>query len=122
SAGTTASDTASLSVTTVDPAPTLIALPPPSANRFAFGLLGDQGRRYRIQSSTNLADWLAEAAFPAAVFQDAPTNNLKSVIFDSSGADPFSLRLAGHQRFFRATPFHAANEICNNNIKQIRFA
>ena len=50
--GITTSSVATLLVATTDPAAELAALPPTSPGQFAFGLLGDAGRRYRIRSST----------------------------------------------------------------------
>ncbi len=117
SAGTIISQPANLIVTPTDTAPRLGAMQSQGSNAFSFALLGDVGRRYRVYSCTNLIDWIQEAGFPT-VF----SSQLKSVVFDATGADSFILQRLESQKFFRATPFHAINEVCNNNLKQLRFA
>jgi hypothetical protein len=122
SAGVTFSDSASLLVTAADTPPTLVASL--GSTQFAFSLQGEAGRRYRIESSTNLASWLPEASFPAPIFYDAYVfqRPLRSVVLDATGADSFTVQNISQSQFFRAHDFHAVNEVCNNNLKKIRFA
>ena len=121
-AGETVSHKADLFVTVGDTSATFNVLPSQSTSDFRFSLLGETGRRYRISSSTNLTDWAAEASFSTA-FHDANFQlSPKSVIFNSTGADSFTLPCANPQKFFRASCFHAVNEVCNNHLKAIRFA
>jgi hypothetical protein len=120
-AGVISSDIVNLTVTPADTTPVLLA-GPLGANTFNFTLLGETGRRYRIQSGTNLVSWSNEASFPSYFSDPVSQSNLRSVIVAETGADPLAAPAPTDRRFFRATPFHAANEVCNNNIKQIRFA
>src|SRR5207302_3563834 len=39
-----------------------------------------------------------------------------------TGADLFTVANIAQSKFFRAHEFHAVNEVCNNNLKRIRFA
>ncbi|HXI70187.1 MAG TPA: hypothetical protein VNN22_07500 [Verrucomicrobiae bacterium] len=122
SSGSITSQPANLFVTPADTASLLAAIYPQSTNGFSFALLGEAGRRYRIQSSTNLADWTDELSFElsfSTFFSNAP---LRSVVFDLTGADVFTAQSPGSQKFFRAAPFHAVSEECNNNLKMIRYA
>jgi hypothetical protein len=119
---TTLSPPANLVVTATDSAPLLVAQGIGFSNQFAFGVLGEVGRRYRIVSSTNLADWFPERSFASSFYDDPAQSYFRSVIFDLSGSDALGLPIMTQQKFFRAAPFHAVNEICNNRLKEIRFA
>jgi hypothetical protein len=45
------------------------------------------------------------------------------VVIDWTGADRFALQQqTGPLKFWRASTYHATNEVCNNHLKQIRFA
>jgi hypothetical protein len=122
-AGETVSDMATLSVTSADTVP-IMAGNGLQAGQFQFTLTGEIGRRYRIESSTNLAAWIPEADFSSMTFHDAyqSTNAYRSVILEMTGADTFLVPARTQSKFVRTEPFHAVNEPCNNNIKQIRFA
>ena len=122
-AGETASQFATLNVTPTDTSPTL-SIAQQTTNAFDFFLVGDVGRRYRIQSSTNLIHWLPEASFGSTTFYDPYQSQppLRSVVSDSSGTNRLTLARTGAVKFFRTIPFHAANEVCNNNIKRLRLA
>ena len=118
----TLSSQAVLTITATDSAPVLLTQATGGSNQFTFAILGEVGRRYRILSSTDLANWSPERSF-ASLFYDPPAQSyFRSVIFNSSGSDTLGLPIVTQQKFFRATPFHAASEICNNRLKQIRFA
>jgi hypothetical protein len=124
SAGTTLSDAGILTVTPVDIPPLLSAASGSNGSGLVLGVLGEMGRRYRIFASTNLHDWQAQAGFPtrftnySLLSQPIPV----CVVVTESGTNHFAIEGAGKQKFFRATPFHALNEVCNNNLKAIRVA
>lgn len=124
SAGITVSQSAHLSITATDPAPILAAAESFDPNKFAFSLIGEAGRRYRIQSSTDLTNWFSETSFAASTFFDPYQFQLplRSVVSNLSQTNRLSLNRDAPAKFFRTTPFHAVNEVCNNNLKQIRFA
>lgn len=124
SSGATASDTALLAVTPTDIPPLLSAQNVPNSNGFGFslGVLGEVGRRYRIQSSTNLFDWTPQTGFPTPFVNWMNQPAAISVVMAVSGTNYFSLQATGIHKLFRATPFHATNEVCNNHMKTIRAA
>jgi hypothetical protein len=124
-AGAVTSQVATLWMTPNDSTPTLSTAAASTNNDFEFSLLGDIGRRYRILSSTNLGNWLPEVSFPTR----SPLNPnagyqpiLTSVVLDWSGTDGFALPQTASLKLFRASTYHAQNEVCNNHLKQIRFA
>ena len=122
-AGTSLSTPASLFVTSTDVGPVLVPRQSQAEDQFAFVIQGEVGRRYRIQSSTNLADWSAEASFVSAFHDPLPSFGCnRSVVLDGTGTNLFALPCIGPRKFMRAAPFHAVNEVCNNNLKRIRFA
>jgi hypothetical protein len=51
------SDSATLTVVDTNPVPRLVVLPPDNAN-LRFNLTGEPGRWYKVESSTNLNDWI----------------------------------------------------------------
>ena len=118
--GTTSSDWANLAVTPVDVAAELTGTIS-NGSSFVLGFEGEVGRRYRIESSTNLSNWGAEASFPRSFATDSGLTN-GSVVLDWTGTNSFVVPRIGRQKLFRATTFHAVNEVCNNNLKAIRFA
>jgi len=122
SAGATASDTALLAVTPIDIPPLLSAQSVSNGFGFFLGVMGEVGRRYRIQSSTNLFDWMPQTGFPTVFANSMGQPNAISVVIADSGTNYFSLQATGSHKLFRATPFHATNEVCNNHMKAIRAA
>jgi hypothetical protein len=122
--GAVTSQVATLWMTTNDTMSALRAAVGSTNSEFAFSLLGDMGRRYRLQSSTDLRNWAPEASFSTRYFEDAPWGplNVTSVVIDWSGAEGFALPQTTPLKLFRASPYHAQNEVCNNHLKQIRFA
>ncbi len=118
--GAVTSRAAQLFITETDPAPRLEAGAVRPTNAFAFALFGDPGRRYRIQSSTNLANWHPLTEFPSPPGSFDPVSYV-NVVFDSTGADTFTSPLSGPRGFYRAVPYHANNEVCSNRLKQWRF-
>jgi hypothetical protein len=120
-AGTVTSQVATLWMTPNDSTPALSTAAATTNNDFEFSLLGDIGRRYRILSSTNLSNWLPEVSFPTRSPVSYPLVTT-SVVFDWTGADGFTLPQTEPLKLFRASTYHAQNEVCNNHLKQIRFA
>jgi hypothetical protein len=55
--GMNQSDAVTLTVIDTNPVPRLVVLPPNNSN-LRFNLTGEPGRWYRIESSTNLQDWI----------------------------------------------------------------
>jgi len=55
--GITQSDSATLTVVDTNPVPRLAVLPPNNSN-LRFNLTGEPGRWYKVESSTNLQDWI----------------------------------------------------------------
>jgi hypothetical protein len=119
-AGTNVSEAASLVVTPVD-IPAALWGAVSNLGSFVLGFQGEVGRRYRLQSSTTLANWNAEASFPR-IFPAGVGLTNSSVVLNWTGTNSFAVPQTGRQKFFRATAFHAVNEVCNNNLKAIRFA
>jgi hypothetical protein len=78
--GATVSQAANLIITASDTAPALLANAKPASTNFSFSLLGDVGRRYRIQSSTNLLNWNPEKNFPTPF---SPTFDTGRIIWDA---------------------------------------
>jgi len=101
--------------------PTLLASIGTTTNLFQFSLTGENGRNYRILSSSNLIDWNAEMSFSKTPYWPGST----SVIFNSNSPSVLSVTNHDGWRFFRATPYtpvDADAEICVNNLRQIRVA
>jgi hypothetical protein len=115
--GAVTSQVATLWMTAVDTAPALRATSASTNNEFAFRILGDVGRRYSILSSASWSGpWGGEISFPGPW---GPS----SVVIDWTGADRFALQQqTGPSKFWRASTYHATNEVCNNHLKQIKFA
>jgi hypothetical protein len=123
SSGSITSQPANLFVTRTDAKSLLANTYPPATNGFSFTLLGEIGRRYRVQSSTNLNSWAAETTFPTPFDNvDILSSQSKSVVSDFTGADVFVVPNTAPRKFLRTAPFHAVNEVCNDNLKMIRFA
>jgi hypothetical protein len=114
-----------VSSSVVPPALTAIAGP---LGQFGFRLTGEVGRNYRIESSVDLAGWTNEYSFPKNFYpssqfagdEDRPVTT--SVVFNTNGSSVFSVSNAAPGVFFRALQYKPANEICINNLRQIRFA
>lgn len=95
-----------------------------------FQLTGEIGRNYRIETSSDLNVWSNEVAFDMTPYElffgyigpEGPFPNLTSVVFNTNGLS--TLEVAGNapEQFWRAVQYRPANEICINNLRQIRFA
>jgi hypothetical protein len=95
------------------------------SNSFAFSLASESGRYWRVESSTDLVNWLPENSFPSTqvilTSSNAPTT-YGSVAFCTNSLITLIVPANGADKFLRARSYAASNEICNNNLKQIRFA
>jgi len=97
------------------------------SGQFHFSLTGESGRGYRIQSSTNLVDWPPETSFLQFVqypnaYVVSPGYVLTSVIVTTNDERALAVTNLGARKFIRAMLYAPANEICVNNLRQIRFA
>jgi hypothetical protein len=117
--GGTVSDVATLKVTETAEPPQLMAIGS-SAGGFEFKILGDVGRIYRIESSTNLTDWTEEQSFPAEFVYYDTARQKNGLVF--SGTGRFSVPRSSQWKFYRATPYVPSDEVCINNLRVIRFA
>jgi hypothetical protein len=89
-------------------------------NRLQFSLLSDEGRFYRIESSSNLTRWTPATNFLRDVIGSQP--NPTSIVFASNNLMALFLPAMGPALFVRALRYSPANEVCNVNLKQLRFA
>ena len=119
--GVCTSELANLYVTLADVRPALGMFTVQVSNRFEFTLAGETGRCYRIETSTNLLNWSPEKTFPMRL-SALPDTFLTSVVSSSNGVARFSIPADSDRKFVRASRYFAPNEICNLNLKQIRFA
>jgi len=99
-----------------------------ASNSFSFALSGDSGRYYRIESSTDLRNWQPEIAFPNRwpMVTDPPgspwqTNN-GSLVMAAGSNTLFTIPRTAPAKYLRASLYTPTNEICNNHLRQIRFA
>ncbi len=96
--------------------------------QFLFVLTGEIGRNYRIESSSGLAGWTNEYSFPRTPYyfdlpgytHDNPV--LTSIVFNTNDSSIFVMSNDATCNFLRASRYQPANEICINNLRQIRFA
>jgi hypothetical protein len=95
--------------------------------QFMFELTGELGRNYRIESSVDLASWTNEYNFPRYPYSYIPGFNydspfLTSIVFNTNASSTFVMSNTSASKFLRAAQYQPANEICINNMRQIRFA
>jgi hypothetical protein len=119
--GATTSQVARLIVDQINIGPSLGVLSLVS-NRIELALDGQEGRCYRIESSTDLLNWTAEKSFwwrsqPSSIWGD-----LTSVILATNTTTRFTITNTVPRKFLRAVRYAPANELCNLNLKRIRFA
>lgn len=123
--GATTSAPAVLAVSSFNMPPALTAKPG-QFGQFDFGLTGEIGRNYRIEASVDLVEWTNEYSFPRHVYSSSGTDHdnpeLTSVVFNTNGSSSLSVGDAVPWMFIRASQYQPANEICINNLRQIRFA
>ncbi|EEF60288.1 hypothetical protein [Pedosphaera parvula] len=117
--GGTISDVAVLKVTETANPPQLMAAGS-SDTGFEFKILGDVGRIYRIESSTNLSNWTEENSFPKEFIYYGTDRAKNGLVF--SGANGFSVPKTSQRKFYRTTAYVPSNEMCINNLRKMRFA
>jgi hypothetical protein len=132
-AGFTVSQPATLTVSQSN-APISLAVVGTVSNTMMFNLTGENGRNYRLESSTNLVSWTPELNFPQVpyiLFYTATT----SVFFNTNSPTAITVTNNAVRKFFRATPYVIIStnnapcgsqgpdvEICINNLQQTRIA
>jgi hypothetical protein len=120
--GAVTSAPAMLFVSSSNVSPTLTPISG-EGEQFGFRLDGEVGRNYRIESAVDLVHWTNEYSFPIQVFASYGGNPaLTSVIFNTNGSSLLSVSNAVPGKFLRASQYQPADEICINNLRQIRFA
>ena len=122
--GVVTSAPTALRVSAIAAAPILTPISLALSNGFRFTLAGETGRCYRIQSSSDLVNWHDETNFssisvPLVYAQGgAPVS---SVLYSETSNLVLSVPWNVAPKFVRAVVYIAPNEICINNLKQIRF-
>lgn len=119
--GVVQSEAATLTVSDEEIRPELTSIRSPATNHFSFQLCGEAGRYYRIESSTNLQNWQAETSFrdPRPRYS---TEIVTSVVFESNACSSLVIPKSSSQKYVRAVRYAPTNEICNLQLKQLRFA
>lgn len=91
-----------------------------TANELSFLLTGEAGRHYRMESSTNLVDWVPESTLVSrCFFNSRPVSN--SFVFASNGVAKLQVPANWQKKFVRAIRYAPSNEVCNVHLKQLRF-
>ena len=112
---------ATLVVTNFEAPPEFVGLIREDSSTLRCSLSAEPGRKYRIESSTDLVAWSPEATFPIHPEQLSCTN-LTSVLSTSNGLTLFALSNGVSQKFVRAVSYRPGDEICNLALKRMRFA
>ena len=92
-----------------------------SSNSVMFSLTGENGRSYRIESSTDLVNWASELSFPIA----PGFPNSTSIVINTNSPTVLTVTNNSGQKFFRARPYVLNGsdvEICVNHLREIRIA
>src|SRR5205085_502273 len=95
----------------------------PSAG-FQFSLQGEPGRFYRVETSSNLKDWLAQPSFPWDTRIDfyPYSRQLTSIVFPTNSPGFFSIPASNSTRFVRVSRYAPSNQVCNLYLEQIQHA
>jgi len=123
--GTITSPTAALTVSSNVVSPALNVPFPPTSDGFGFTLDGQIGGYYRVESSTDLANWLPEVSFTFSqpfTHDSLGSSKFTSVVYNTNSLISLVVPQNTASKFVRASVYVAPNEICNNNLKQIQFA
>ena len=88
---------------------------------FSFALTGEVGRSYRIESSTNLLNWGWEPDFPGPNVP-SPWPSFSDVIVTTNSSTTLTITNNAARKFIRASHYVPYNDICVNNLEQIRLA
>jgi hypothetical protein len=119
--GVATSDVATLVVTNIQTAPRLAGAVWVNPTKLLFSMQAEPGRRYRIESSSNLVAWLPEKTFPIHPEQ-LSCEVLTSVLITSNTVTSFAISNGFTQKFIRAVSYRALDELCNLSLKRLRFA
>ena len=119
--GGTISDTVNLYVTEATATPRLTSMGN-VIGQFDFSILGEPGRLYRIQSSTNLIDWSEEKSFPKEFiyYGSSSVRQRNGLVYNNQNV--FSVPQSSPHRFYRTTDYVPPLAACINNLAAIRFA
>jgi hypothetical protein len=119
-AGTVISDAAFLGVN-AQTSPARLQSLSKTTNRVEFQVQGEPGNYYRIESSTNLAQWLPEMSFKdSRPFYSRYFTT--SLIFASNMLSTITVPSLDPRKYYRAALYAPSNEVCNLNLKEIRLA
>jgi hypothetical protein len=105
--------------------PRLDAAVPNASSSFTFTLAGESGRYYQIESSTNLVNWHSETNFPVSLpilIYPVGATRYRSVVYSTNSGTCLSIPKGTNATFVRASVYSAPDEVCNNNLKQIKAA
>jgi hypothetical protein len=91
-----------------------------SNGMFNFKILGDLGRLYRVESSTDLVNWVEEKSFPGNFIYPGQVREKNGLVYNDKSF--FSVPQAEQGKFYRTTNYSPSNEICINNLGIIRCA
>jgi len=119
--GSVTSQVAHLTVSDLEARPLLRITDGSSPTGIGLSIEGEAGRCYRIESSSNLVDWIEEKRF-AMIPDQLSVPLLTSVMFASNSPTAFSMTNNWKQKFIRARRYFPANEVCNLSLKKIRLA
>ena len=125
--GATNSAPAMLSVSQSN-VPISLAVTGLTSNSLAFSLTGENGRSYRIESSSDLVNWAPDVEFDL----EPVTPNTTSVVFNPGSPLNLTVTNNSNNRFFRAEPYVVVSSYageppsgadeCVNHLEQIRIA
>src|SRR5207253_382451 len=105
--GSVTSGTARLSVT-LEQRPELSILPSVNEEKFAFGLVGEPGRAFRIESSIDLKSWTRENSFDIG-FITAKPMILTSIVRNNPAVTTLELPKTSARKYFRASHYVPLN-------------
>jgi hypothetical protein len=106
--GASTSAVARLMVSPNDPNPAVMPVGLANGTNFQFVVTGEEGRTYLTDLSTDLITW--------------PSPYVRTVLLNTNVTTTLQVPAAGPKEFVRLTPYHPVNEVCNCNLKMIRFA
>ena len=106
--GSSTSAVARLIVSPNDPNPAVMPAGLVNGTNFQFVVTGEEGRSYLTDLSTDLVTW--------------PSPYGRTVLINTNVTTTLQVPATGPKRFVRLTPYHPVNDVCNCNLKMIRFA
>lgn len=120
--GSILSDAALLAVSQSNVPPVLTSLGR-RGNVLAFNLTGELGRAYRIETSSNLIDWVEANNFPfRPLDQSVSYYGLGSVVYTTNLSLHVEVENDSAQAYYRASIYKTDDddsEVCINNLRQI---